>query len=273
MPHVRRRVIALSKSMSPGGARLLWLALAAILAATFAPLEAHASGLLPSSSPGISLGWQDCRTGDGLGALNQNFACAISINDLPMFPALVLAAPIDSVLSAEIVIDVEVATDSLPSWWHMEPGGCHSVPTGWTASLATTSTCADPWGGAGSASVQGWLVGTPGGSARHARLLVAVGGLPSALVTLQAGVAYSLSRIAVRSDNSLTCEGCSVPACLVFNSVLVRRLPGSTPESVVFSTPEVAGRNMVVWQAGTGADCQAVPTRRSTWGAVKALYR
>ncbi|MEQ1833846.1 MAG: hypothetical protein ABL977_12390 [Candidatus Eisenbacteria bacterium] len=205
--------------------------------------------------------------------MNQNFSCGISINDLPLFPALRLEAAVDSVLSAEVVIDVEVATDPLPTWWHMEPGGCHSTPPGWVASLATSSTCTDPWAGAGSASVQGWLVGTPGASTRHARLLVAVGGLPGTLATLDAGVGYSLCRIALRSDNSLTCEGCSVPACLVFNSVLVRRLPGSTPESLVFSTPEAAGRNMIVWQGGTGADCQAVPARRSTWGAVKALYR
>jgi len=28
-----------------------------------------------------------------------------------------------------------------------------------------------------------------------------------------------------------------------------------------------------VWQGGAGADCAAVPVRRTTWGAVKALYR
>jgi hypothetical protein len=60
----------------------------------------------------------------------------------------------------------------------------------------------------------------------------------------------------------------------VFNSVLLRRLPGSTVEEVLVSAPEVAGNNMVTWQPLNGAaDCASVPVRRSSWGAVKALYR
>ena len=171
------------------------------------------------------------------------------------------------------VIDVDVATDVLPSWWHMEPGGCHSSPSGWGAGLATTASCADAWAGQGSASIQGWLPGTPGGAPMHGRLLVAVGTLPGMLATLPAGDALALCRLALRGDNTLTCSGCTIPACLVFNSIIIRRLPGSSPEEIIISNEESVGSARVFWQDGTGADCQSVPTRRSTWGAVKSLYR
>ena len=121
--------------------------------------------------------------------------------------------------------------------------------------------------------MQGWLAGTPGGSPRHARLLVAAAAIPGTFVTLDADVAYTAARAVLRTNKTLTCEGCAIPACLVFNSVLIRRLPGSSVETLTLSNPEVPGLERVRWQGGSGADCQAVPTRRSTWGAVKSLYR
>jgi hypothetical protein len=42
---------------------------------------------------------------------------------------------------------------------------------------------------------------------------------------------------------------------------------------IVLSGGESGGSDRVVWQGGAGADCAAVPTRRTTWAAVKALYR
>ncbi len=222
---------------------------------------------------GLSLGWDDCRSSPGTGSLNRRFGCGVTLLDMPLFPAVRLAAPIDSVLSVELVIDVDVATDALPPWWHMEPGGCHSSPPGWGAGLATTASCADAWAGQGSASIQGWLPGTPGGAPMHGRLLAAVGTLPGMLATLPAGDALALCRVALRGDNTLTCVGCNIPACLVFNSITIRRLPGSSPEEIIISNEESVGSARVFWQDGTGSDCQAVPTRRSTWGAVKSLYR
>lgn len=222
---------------------------------------------------GLSLGWDDCRSSPGAGSVNRRFGCGFTLLDMPLFPAVRLADPIDSVLSVELVIDVDVADLTLPPWWHMEPGGCHSSPSGWGAGLATTASCADAWAGQGSASIQGWLPGTPGGAPMHGRLLVAVGTLPGMLATLPAGDALALCRLALRGDNTLTCSGCTIPACLVFNSIIIRRLPGSSPEEIIISNEESVGSAHVFWQDGTGADCQAVPTRRSTWGAVKSLYR
>ena len=238
-----------------------------------------ALALLAASPPvraqGISIGWQDCRSGGNAGFDRQSFGCTSNTTQFPLYPSVRLAAPVDSVFSVELVIDVDVAADPLPEWWLMDAGSCRALS--WTASAPFPGGCSDAWGGAGSSAavVQGWLPGVPGGSSRHARLLVAAGVLAQDAVALAADVSYTLCRVALDSRNTAACtSGCTTPACLVFNSVLIRRLPGSAFEEVLVTTPEVAGANVVVWQPLLGsADCASVPVRRSTWGAVKALYR
>lgn len=232
---------------------------------------AAAAAVPDARAGGISLAWQDCRAVGGAGLDNQSFGCQSEINDLPLHPAFVLASPIDSVISFELVIDVDVAAAALPAWWRMDPGQCRA--DGWSADATPGSSCNDPWGNGGVATVQGWLAGEPGGSPRHGRLLIAAATAPGTWVTLDADVAYTAARVLLRTNRTLSCEGCSVPACLVFNSLLIRRLPGASGETHFISGAEQPGFERVQWQNGSGADCLAVPTRRSTWGAVKSLYR
>jgi hypothetical protein len=243
---------------------------ATLRAALFAWV-ALALGPVAGLAQGLALGWQDCRPPTGTGFGNQGFGCTSNIVEIPLFPSFTLATPVDSVHALELVIDVDVAADPLPEWWRMDPGQCRA--NGWSANTSLAGSCADPWGGQGAASFQGWLPGTPGGSGRHGRLLVTAGVLPAQAVSLAALTAYTACRVILRTINSTTCAGCSVPACLVLNSILLRRLPGSSVEEVLIGVAESPGVNFVAWQGGSGADCQSVPGRRSTWGAVKALYR
>ena len=241
--------------------------LGALLAGCLAALLAAG----PAAGAGLSIAWQDCRPPLGSGFLNQGFGCASDIQEFPLFPSFSLAATMDSVYSMELVIDVDVAQDPLPAWWLMAPG-CRS--NGWAADGTASFSCVDAWGGLGVGSFQGWIPGTPGGSSRHARLLVAAGTLPQDAVTLLGGASYTACRILLRTVNTTTCgDGCATPACMVFNSLLVRRIHTPTDEEILISGPEIGGSDRVVWQGGTGADCASVPTRRTTWGAVKALYR
>jgi hypothetical protein len=220
---------------------------------------------------GLSLAWEDCRAPAGAGLTNRGFGCVSNIVEIPLFPSFTLATSVDSVLAVELVIDVDVAADSLPEWWRMDPGQCRA--NAWSANVSFAGSCEDPWGGVGAATVQGWLPSVPGGSGRHGRLLVTAGVLPAQAVTLSALSPYTACRVLLRTIESTTCPGCSVPACLVLNSILVRRLPGSSVEEILIGVAESSGSNFVLWQGGSGADCQSVPSRRSTWGAVKALYR
>jgi hypothetical protein len=117
----------------------------------------------------------------------------------------------------------------------------------------------------GTGSFQGWHPGTPGGSARHGRLLVAASSLPQDAVTLAPATPYTACRILLRTVNVSSCpDGCTTPACMVFNSLLIRRLHSPADEEIFISGPETAGSDRAVWQGGAGANCAAVPTRRAT---------
>src|ERR1043166_1866182 len=77
----------------------------------------------PTSAQGLSIGWRDCRSGNGIGGTDEDPDCTPNFNPLSLFPAIRLASRVDSVFAMELVIDVDVATDSLPPWWHVEAGG------------------------------------------------------------------------------------------------------------------------------------------------------
>jgi len=251
-------------------ASLLRLALVAGVSACVAASLAAAA----PATQGLSLSWQDCRPPAGGGFLDQAFGCGSNIVEFPMFPSFSLASPIDSVYAMELVIDVDVASgpNPMPAWWAMQMPPCSA--NGWAADAAPSASCNDAWGGKGTGSFQGWLPGTPGASARHGRLLVAVSALPQDAVKLDAATPYTACRVLLRSANVSSCpDGCMVPACLVFNSLLIRRFHLPSDQEILVSGGEVAGSDRVTWQGGAGADCASVPTRRATWGAVKALYR
>lgn len=219
---------------------------------------------------GIAIAWQDCRAPGGSGFDTQNFGCTSNIVTIPLFPSFTLATAVDSVWAMELVIDVAVAEAALPAWWRMDPGECRAG--GWAADASLAGSCTDAWNGKGAAASQGWLPGQPGAAANHGRLLVAASVLTEDAVALDADVPYTAARVLLRTNNTTDCAGCAGAACLVFNSLLLRRLPGSSVEEVLLSVAQSPGSNMVTWQ-GAGADCQSVPVRRSSWGAVKALYR
>jgi len=252
--------------------------LASLRALAGAALVACLAASPAAGAAGLSIAWQDCRPPLGSGFNGQSFGCSSDIAEFPIFPSFSLPTTMDSVYSMELVIDVDVARDPLPAWWVMAPG-CRA--NGWFADGNSSFSCADAWGGLGTGSFQGWIPGTPGNSTRHARLLVAAGVLPQDAVTLLANASYTACKIVLRTVNTTMClggfvdcnDGCNTPACMVFNSLLVRRLHTPEDQEIVISGPEINGSDRIFWQGGTGADCLAVPIRRSTWGAVKALYR
>jgi hypothetical protein len=73
-----------------------------------------------------------------------------------------------------------------------------------------------------------------------------------------------------RTVGSPSCDGCGTPVCLVLTHLVLGTVDMTTPFAG-------ADGNMVTWQGAgltPGGVCQAATaTRRTVWGAVKALYR
>ena len=244
--------------------RLLFaLALAALSAMPCA--RAHAAG--------INLSWNDCGTA---GVEDQSFACNTNTGAaFVLVLSVVPPAGTTAITGAEISLEFNAASPTLPDWWRLEPGGCNAGAMTGTGDYTGLGACTDPWNGGGTALVQVWSPGEPRGGANQARMIVTSSVVPANFASLQAGVEYYAAHLRLslaRGSGVGSCAGCLRGACLVLNSVQLGRLPGASPTLVTVVPTSGGTPGIATWQNGH-AECAAVPVRNRTWGAIKSLYR
>ena len=227
---------------------------------------------------GVNLRWNNC-FGEGTGADNRTFACASNAGTNLLVASFVLDADIAQVSGNELCIDLISQTPTLPAWWEMKDlGTCRAPALGFnTVANGADVVCID-WaqaqstGGVGAynanlGSIDAGLV------AQHRRLVIALAVALAGVQDLVAGTEYFSCNVPISNTRTVgtpSCAGCTTPVCIVLNSLKVTTLSGA--DDVTLGSGTAAGTNIVTWQ-GSGADCQAVPTKNVTWGAVKALYR
>ncbi len=247
-----------------------WIAPAALLAAALAAPGAEAAEAL-------SLRWNECWLDAGARD-NRASPCNSNLTEHLLFAAFEVGAPVDSVLGMELVIDVQHGEPLLPDGWRFDPAGCRFGFLRASIDFAAFSTCTDPWQGEGAASLQDYTPGMPRGGESQARIRLAAALPPSASErTLEpGGGVYYAARLGLSEARTIgdpSCAGCSGSACLVLNSIALRRTPGAQGGDVVLTTPGPSDLNWARWPAAADALCGAVPVRRSTWGRIKGLYR
>ena len=256
------RFTALARRPASAWAPRAVLALVALALASLAvaPRAARADDHLWST-------WGACALGGG--THDVTFSCGDLFATHSLVCSFMLAAPIDSVIGVELVVDVQCATDTLPAYWHLDTGGCNANQL--LVSFPAPGACADPWGGHAGGLLQEAVAGQPRGGASQVRLKVVATVPANQARTLDAGVVYDALQLDFANERLSRCDGCQTPACLVLNSILLLRPPGSA--AVLVPGDGSATDNLATWQGGLGADCNAVPARPRTWGAVKVLYR
>jgi hypothetical protein len=226
------------------------------------------------AAEGLYLTWDACAFEPQASPVRV-FACNTNADTMRLHAAFTLAQQVDNVIGLEVVIDIQHESPVLPDWWRVDGGGCRAGALRNDTQFGAVAGCADPWTGAGVASFPSYTVTQPRGGANQARIKAGVGVLPSDPRTLAADTPYHAARIVIVADKTTgvgACTGCAGKACLVLNSIWIKRTPGAPGGDVFVSTPGPAEANWAAWQ-GVGANCTAVPVRRSTWGAVKSLYR
>lgn len=219
----------------------------------------------------LFLRWNECAAGGG--APNQPSACAGSLGRQVVYPSFRLSTSVDSVVALECVIDLQHAADPLPPWWRLEPGGCRAGQLLADTDYSASSGCIDTFGGFGGGLVQSFRPSEPFGSPSQARILLTVSAPSTQLASLTAGEEYYAGRLLLYNGNTSGCSGCTLGACMVFNSLLIKRLPGATPEEISVTNAGGLAEQSATWQGGAGAPCDAVPVRNSSWGRLKSLYR
>ena len=246
-----------------------------------------AQSVLLASSAGagtLDLRWDAC-WGDG-GAVNKSFACDSNDGTSNLIGSFVMPATQQLIVGEEITLDIAVAGGALPAWWQfVNAGSCRENSLGIWLFPPNGARCQDWLHFQAAGGITSYSADHFGpGSAR----LQAIAYAPGLNADLFAGTEYFSFWLLLphaRSVGAGACAGCELGACLALTSIKLLR---ADPDPGVVLTvddadPAASDDRLATWQGGAGVyfpnpvgghNCYgATPTRRSTWGAVKSLYR
>ena len=239
-----------------------------LLLATTAMLALGAS---TAGAEGINLAWNDCGV---TGAALQTFDCATNTGaPFSLIASFIPPAGITEFLGMAAQIDVTTSTATLPDWWKHGVAECRSS-TGMSISFDFQSlpvSCSDFYQGQ---AVGGSLYTVGYGAPNRGRLQIQSAVPfdnrgPVDEATEYAAVRVNLQR--PKSSGVGSCSGCTVPACIVLNSIQLFQSPEQLNDPTI-SNP--ANSNFVTWQSASVANCPlSTPTQSKSWGQVKSLYR
>lgn len=224
-------------------------------------------GLSPlpvGAEPGLSISWDDCGP---VGSVDKEFTCDTNTGE--RFSLILGVRPPPGVLDFigfVGVVDFDFESQVTPSWWDFP--GCR-VANDLIATQASDLTCPDI---SATPFYMAWdyafAVGYPGRSRFRIAASVAV----EDVFPLTADSLVALCRVSIGRRNTVgdgACEGCSVPACIAFSSVLMDVLDASAPRVVLTMGP----KQFVRWQNTIACPFVGSPATKSTWGQLKSLYR
>jgi hypothetical protein len=225
---------------------------------------------------GLYLTWNDCPL--GIPAADLAFGCDSDTDTLRLVCSFVPGRSTGSdVIGVEVVVDIQLVSDTLTAWWQLSPaGGCRSGMLAASAAPVPDDVCADLWGGGAIAEIQGYLPGEPRGQPNQVRIKAVAGVPANAPRALAEGLTYRAVNLLLRTERTtgpFRCVGCFDPACLVLNSIWVRRVPGAPGGDLFIQASGQGNANRATWQGAAAGACATVPARRPTWGLLKALYR
>lgn len=253
---------------------------------------------LASAAPGLDIGWSSialpasgCPAApssmtDATDLCSDNFAASHTF-------AMAFKAPagISKWVGEEFIVDVQSSAPVLPDWWHLEaanagagvPAGCRDGSFGFTTTRggATTAICKDYWGASPQSGGTVWLPGN--GGPNRTRLFGAFARATSTAIAITADVEYWVGTGALDDNHAVAdptppptalCDGCLLPACIVFQYLKVAQPAGTPGGDALITTGNF--RRYMTWQGGNvpnGGCPAATPTHKATWGQVKSLYR
>ncbi len=167
---------------------------------------------------------------------------------------------------------------SVPDWWQLGDGGCRegalTLSTDGSAMAGGPSVCADPWGGAAVGTLGEWEIPWPGSN----RIEVTADCSLVEPVPIEAERQYFACQFRVDASGTVSgeCGGCLAPWIFALYHIELR-FAGGTPPEMLDSAPAHGYRCLIYNNCGlSDMGCYSdtgVPTRSSTWGQIKSLYR
>ena len=228
-----------------------------------------AASAVPSRAGGLNLSWSDCGI---FGTSFRTFACNDNSRSFPIIASAIPSAPMTQLNGMRAVLHITTMELTPPSWWQLGTGGCRdgalSANFDFTSS---TFNCLDVWGG----QATGGLTYTAGMGTEAATITLSCA-VPAG-VSVDDQTEMYLGAIVLNTTKTTgtgSCPGCTHPACIWLDSVRLMQ-PAGVGDQVITNW---LNRGSVTWlnfvplfslSCPPGPD----PTRRSTWGGVKSLYR
>jgi hypothetical protein len=247
---------------------------------------AHASG--------VFLKWDACHADGGVSA--RSFACDTNSGFETLVGSVVLDTALVGVIGMEARIVGQSASSAVPDWWEFKNAGlCRT-------NALTLSSPADPVGGCPSLfgtsfseNIAAYKVGVPTSGSIQIDLVFA-GFDPG--IPVAAGQEYFLFGLQISHAKTVgpgACAGCLAPMCLGTGYLQLQTSSTSPTPSATFrmNFAPIDQGHLVSWQNSSpggvyvfqvnppfghlldfAMTCDAAtPVRRSTWGAVRSLYR
>jgi hypothetical protein len=208
---------------------------------------------------GVDLAWDGC-TGDPGASSLKAFACDTNTGEHSLYVSFVPAADFPTIQILEVAIDLRTRGGlPLPAWWDVRsPEGCRRDQFGPGIGVSSTASC-EGWSPPPDFVTDRFNYGYPTPDGAH--LVVSTHAIPTGVL---AGHHYFACRLVVlhpRTVGTPSCGGCLEPVDITVSAV---RLGTLTSEQVL-TQPQTNAR--VLWQGAP------VPTRASSWSALKSLYK
>jgi hypothetical protein len=218
---------------------------------------------LASANGQIHLALNDCG-----GAATLTNACTANTGSLILVGSFTSDQASSQVIAVESIVDVAQG-GTLSDWWRVDPAGCRAGKI--TASFAfPTTVCNDLFAGAALGGLGILYPGTGSGlvPANSERIDIYCAVDATTPLTIDTGTENTIFNMAIARAGTLgsgACGGCNAPTSMYLNDVAVGQEPG-------FPTFHESGD-------GSGQGCSynggntPTPTKSSSWGSIKALYR
>jgi hypothetical protein len=235
---------------------------------TLAALLLAISATAAMAQSGLNLNWDECTIAGG--TQNKIFACNVDAGlAFALNASVIPPSAYNTFASASAIIDVHVDAATLPDWWLTNAGQCRAnrITISFAPGVNVTS-CSDIWNFSTIVEVSAIQQSVNGANRVRINGLAAIPA-GSEIPLVADGTEYWTAKVSIFRNNTTTCTGCSMGACIVFNES--KLLSPTEPAQVITNE---ATRRWVTWNGGGGTDCPTdTPAINRTWGAVKSLYR
>ena len=262
--------------------------------------QAQTTGEVSQTNP-LGLGWHGCTNTNPLGAADVRFACEAEVTNacrvFRLMPTFVSTITDQGFAGTEVTMDVMIGTSSaVGEWWTgIGPGQCRPVdtltPSGYISapSLPTPGACHNVYPSSASTmrgqrltfanpnrfQMWSWMAVYP-----EQQLTT---GQRTYAMQFDLNTTGTLADCDPAVDSTPVCtQGCSTPACFTLSLVSIYMHVNVQGEDADNTNPDIIhyrhdggdSRNWATYQGGAcGSTLGITPTRLTTWGAIKALYR